>query len=282
MESLEMNKGEFSGLFNHVRNSLQVSTVSPILDEGIRRFAEDYLYKDYSYDKKELKELRAKLDLLKRARLSSSENYKTLSNKLKDLTESSSRQKMQATVRSLLNSVVRFNPNAFFVDFDSFSRYIDSDEESRLMGSSQFTKKASEEMINLLLGIFEELNKENSSLGNRLNVHPSNDNGAYIAVIDKFTTKDGKQNLGEGILERCSVFYLDGALPDDIRSLRDHPVLRIGRCVNLEALKETKIKIKRKEYGRDIVLVLTNSLYVIPFQLFQEGVIVHGIFKRET
>jgi hypothetical protein len=279
MESLEMNKGEFSGLFDHVRNSLQVSTISPILDEGIRKFAEDYLCKDYSYDKKELKEIRDKLDLLKKARLSSSENYVTLSNRLKDLTEFSSRQKKQAIVKSLLNSVVRFNPSALFVDFDSFSKYIDSDKESRLMGSSQFAEKAPEEMINLLLGIFEELNRENSSLGNRLNVYPSNDNGIYIAVIDKFTTKDGKQNLGEGILEKCSVFYLDGALPDDIRSLRDHPVLRIEKHITI---KNTTVKIKRKEYGRDIVLILTNSLYVIPFQLFQEGVIVHGIFKRET
>ena len=280
MESLEMNKGEFSGLFNHVRNSLQVSTVSPILDEGIRRFAEDYLYKDYSYDKNEIKDSNSKLGILRQAKLISSKDYRDTVEKLKELEELRQKYKRQAEIKSLLNDVIKVNPDALFLDFDSFSRYIDDDENSKIRMDSRYTEKVPEGMVELFLNIYKELN-DRGKLHFRLNQY-SFSGSAYITTVDEFTMN--KTHLkGEEVLDRCNVFYYNGN--SQLSGLGDHPVLSVKKYIDSnKALKScgSRVEVHCDRTSSDSILILTNSLYVIPFQLFQEGVIVHGIFKRET
>ena len=66
MESLEKNdhrEGEFKKLYESINLSLVSSTVSPILDEGVRQFAENYLFKNYSYNKEDKKGIRKEMEL---------------------------------------------------------------------------------------------------------------------------------------------------------------------------------------------------------------------------
>ena len=88
MESLEKNdhrEGEFKKLYESINLSLVSSTVSSILDEGVRQFAEDYLFKNYSYNKEDKKVVRKEMELLKQAKLTMSEDYIVLKSRMKEL-----------------------------------------------------------------------------------------------------------------------------------------------------------------------------------------------------
>lgn len=287
MESLEKNdhrEGEFKKLYESINLSLVSSTVSPILDEGVRQFAENYLFKNYSYNKEDKKGIRKEMELLKQARLTASEDYIILEKRLRELEEIERQYKGQIELKQFLNTVLTVNPDAIFVTLDSFSKYIDEDDRSQLSSSFNYRGRVPKKLIGLLSNLYKSMESK-GALDEKLNrrIIPKKDAYIYdiLLVIDYPNEK--YESLDETILKKCSVFFADGNY-DTIESLFDHPILSTKKYIGQKYIKEhPKLKIKRAAFGvnKNQVLILTNSRFVIPFNIFPEGIIIHGAFEKE-
>ena len=287
MESLEKNdhrEGEFKKLYESINLSLVSSTVSSILDEGVRQFAENYLFKNYSYNKEDKKGIRKEMELLKQARLTVSEDYVILEKRLRELEEIERQYKGQQELKQFLNTVLTVNPDAIFVTLDSFSKYIDEDNKSQLSSSFNYRGRVPKKLIGLLSNLYKSMENK-GVLDEKLNRHIIPKKNAYIydilLVIDYPNEK--YESLDETILKKCSVFFADGNY-DTLEGLLDHPILSTKKYIGQKYIKEhPKLKIKRAAFGvnKNQVLILTNSRFVIPFNIFPEGIIIHGAFEKE-
>ena len=287
MESLEKNdhrEGEFKKLYESINLSLVSSTVSSILDEGVRQFAENYLFKDYSYNKEDKKVIRKEMELLKQAKLTMSEDYITLEKRLRELEEIERQYKGQQELKQFLNTVLSVNPDVIFVSMDSFSKYIDEDDRSQLSSSFNYRGRVPKKLIGLLSNLYKSMESK-GVLDEKLNRHIIPKKNAYIydilLVIDYPNEK--YESLDETILKKCSVFFADGNY-DTLEGLLDHPILSTKKYIGQKYIKEhPKLKIKRAAFGvnKNQVLILTNSRFVIPFNIFPEGIIIHGVFEKE-
>lgn len=287
MESLEKNdhrEGEFKKLYESINLSLVSSTVSSILDEGVRQFAENYLFKNFSYNKEDKKVVRKEMELLKQARLTVSEDYVILEKRLRELEEIERQYKGQQELKQFLNTVLTVNPDAIFVTLDSFSKYIDEDDKSQLSSSFNYRGRVPKKLIGLLSNLYKSMESK-GALDEKLNrrIIPKKDAYIYdiLLVIDYPNEK--YESLDETILKKCSVFFADGNY-DTLEGLLDHPILSTKKYIGQKYIKEhPKLKIKRAAFGvnKNQVLILTNSRHVIPFNIFPEGIIIHGVFEKE-
>ena len=289
MESLEKNdhrEGEFKKLYESINLSLVSSTVSSILDEGVRQFAENYLFKNYSYNKEDKKGIRKEMEFLEQAKLTMSEDYITLKSRLKELEEIEKQYKRHMELKQFLNTVLTVNPNAIFVSMDSFSKYIDEDDRSQLSSSFNYRGRVPKKLIGLLSNLYNSMESK-GALYEKLNrfIIPRENNYLYDALfLLAINYPDGTyEGLDETILKKCSVFYA-GEKYDTLEGLLDHPILSVKKYIGQEYIREhSKVKIKKISLGinKNQVLILTNSRHVIPFNIFPEGIIIHGVFEKE-
>ena len=286
MESLEKNdhrEGEFKKLYESINLSLVSSTVSSILDEGVRQFAENYLFKNFSYNKEDKKGIRKEMEWLKQARLTVSEDYVILEKRLRELEEIERQYKGQIELKQFLNTVLTVNPDAIFVTPDSFSKYIDEDDKSQLSSSFNYRGRVPKKLIGLLSNLYKSMESK-GALDEKLNrrIIPKKDAYVYdiLLVIDYPNEK--YESLDETILKKCSVFFA-GENYDTLEGLFDHPILSTKKYIGQKYIKEhPKLKIKRAAFvNKNQVLILTNSRFVIPFNIFPEGIIIHGVFEKE-
>ena len=289
MESLEKNdhrEGEFKKLYESINLSLVSSTVSPILDEGVRQFAENYLFKNYSYNKEDKKGIKKEMEFLEQAKLTMSEDYITLKSRLKELEEIEKQYKRHMELKQFLNSVLTVNPDVIFVSMDSFSKYIDEDNKSQLSSSFNYRGRVPKKLIGLLSNLYKSMESK-GALYEKLNrfMIPRENNHLYDALfLLEVNYPDGTyEGLDETILKKCSVFYA-GEKYDTLEGLLDHPILSVKKYIGQEYIREhPKVKIKKISLGanKNQVLILTNSRHVIPFNIFPEGIIIHGVFEKE-
>ena len=126
MKEEEINDNVMSILTTYSER-LGTEIEDPHLEEAVKKFAEDYLFKSFDGLEASGESIVSQMTRLEKYNLINTKNYKELKEALKLFKEKKENYEKSLEVRSCIHRIVESNPKSGFVAFDDFGTLFDTD-----------------------------------------------------------------------------------------------------------------------------------------------------------